>query len=529
MLREREINKRDTYPSYEYMYVCVHARSAATYRGNSIDCCYEPSWIDFGSSFSSPNTIMTMDDDNEMRDDVHFRASLLTDFPGLPSDFTPSDDRQGMFHHKKSDINEAKFSAPVGRGGLGKELSVKLSHATIGMTPKLDKAAIAAPTPTDRRTPSLAFHEGEAETVRKVLNEVDATSSKRMREGFNEKNFTAGVLNSFFIFFCFGRFPEHFWLLYFAETVVFIPMKFVTMIKAKPLSEALYYLDLCWCLNFAGMLALLTFPLTLCLDIDIPEEWRKEAYLAAVGAACGPLLGATAVLPFVSFLFHDKRTMTGVFIHLLPPIVAYCFLWHADEIKEAWPNVFHLDYLSDVQFFPDSGPFFLPGTGIGTIAGNGVALYFCWFVTYTIWMLAVGLDLPRKKRRSKQRDGTPRPARYDTVFHSTVRGGLCILIGKVCWGRPKAVSIQQMKENDFEARDFAVYMMAHATAAVASIYFLAYPCFLSKNAHLCIIACLVYLCVYRGSKRYTYYSTAMYGRMIRKNFGDYLEEDSKTK
>mmetsp|Transcript_5776 Transcript_5776/g.12174 ORF Transcript_5776/g.12174 Transcript_5776/m.12174 type:complete len:477 (-) Transcript_5776:963-2393(-) len=476
---------------------------------------------------------MTMADENEMRDDVHYRAALLTDLPGLPSDFTPSDDRQGMIHHAESDLRETKFCAPVGRGGLGKELSMRLSHAAVGVAPSLQEPTTTTPPTAARRTPSLAFREGEAETVRKVLDKVDATSSKRMREGFNERNFTAGVLNSFFIFFCLGRFPEHFWILYFVETVIFIPTKFVSMVKAKPLCEALYYLDLCWFLNFAGMLALFAFPFTFLFDIDIPEEWRREVYLAAVGAACGPLLGATLVLPFVAFLFHDSRTMTGLFIHLLPPILTYCFLWHADEIREAWPNVFHLDYLSNIKFFPDSGPFFLPGTGLGTVAGNGMALYFGWFVPYTVWMLAVGLDLPRTTRRSRQRDGTPRPPRYDTVFHSTVRGGLCILIGKACWGRPKSISIQQMENNDFELRDFAVYMMAHATAAVSSIYILAYPCFTSKNAHLCIIAGLIILCVHRGSKRYTYYSTAMYGRLIRTNFEDLIAEDlaeeSKTK
>lgn len=169
------------------------------------------------------------------------------------------------------------------------------------------------------------------------------------------------------------------------------------------------------------------------------------------------------------------------------------------------------------------------GRGLGSVAGNGIALYFLWFIPYVIWMVTIGLDLPRTNRRRKKRDGTPYPSKYDTVFHSTVRGGLAILIGKVCWGRPREVSIKQMEENDFELRDFLMYMLAHMVAAVLSIYVIAYPCFISKEAHLCIIAGLVFLCTHRGSKRYTYYSTSMYGRMIRKNFDDLMATDAKSK
>ena len=299
------------------------------------------------------------------------------------------------------------------------------------------------------------------------------------------------------------------------------------------MNEAFYYLDLCWFLNFLGIFALLVFTLVDVLDLHafVSEETRKQVYLAGTGSACGPLLGATVILPFVAFLFHDVRTMTNLFIHILPPIVAYTFLWHGNDIHDAWPNIFWLNYLDDVQFFPDSGPLFVPFTGLGTLAGNGIALYFCWFIPYVLWMILIGMDLPRSKRRTLGKDGKPLPPRYDTVFHSTVRGGLCILIGQVCWGRSKAESIRQMEASDFELRDFIVYMSAHCVGAVLSIYVLAYPCYASKTAHLCLLAGLTVICVYRGSKRYTYYSTRMYGHLIRKNFQELMvkEEDPKTK
>lgn len=456
------------------------------------------------------------DDDDEMgemRDDVHMRAALMTagDIPLLPADCLPSDDRAGMLSHSESTANEAKDLAR----GLGRELSLRLSHAVV-------------PAPNaDTRRHSIGFRRGEAQLLHRILDEVDRTAAKRMREGFNELSFTLGVLNSFFIFFCFGHSPEHFWLLYLIETTTFVPAKFISMYKARPLCEILYYLDLCWFLNFVAMSALIVFSVAHTFDaISVSTELRRQIYLTALGAGCGPLLGATAVLPFVAFLFHDYRTMTGLFIHLLPPMVIYTLRWHWTEMQEAWPNLFDLSYVeaaNQVEFFPVSGPIFLPGTGLGSVAGNGIALYFMWFTPYVIWMVTIGLDLPRRKKR----DGTPKTPIYDTVFHSTLRGGLAIMIGKVCWGRPREVSIKQMEANDFELRDFIVYMGGHMVAAVSSVYILAYPCFISKEAHLCIIAGLIFLCAHRGSKRYTYYSTSMYGRMIRKNFDELMMSDAK--
>ena len=61
-------------------------------------------------------------------------------------------------------------------------------------------------------------------------------------------------------------------------------------------------------------------------------------------------------------LFHDVNTMTGLFIHLMPPMVMYTFMWDSSVIRAAWPTVFHLTYMDNIQFFPKSGPFVVPGS-----------------------------------------------------------------------------------------------------------------------------------------------------------------------
>jgi hypothetical protein len=96
---------------------------------------------------------------------------------------------------------------------------------------------------------------------------------------------------------------------------------------------------------------------------------------AILGISCGTLMGANIALPFVACLFHDVNTMTGLFIHLMPPMVMYTFMWDSSAIKAAWPEVFHLTYMDNIQFFPKSGPFVVPGSvssimlGIRPIAG----------------------------------------------------------------------------------------------------------------------------------------------------------------
>jgi len=46
---------------------------------------------------------------------------------------------------------------------------------------------------------------GEREIIRRVLDEIDVISVKRMSEGFNQWNFSFGVFNCFFIVYVFGK------------------------------------------------------------------------------------------------------------------------------------------------------------------------------------------------------------------------------------------------------------------------------------------------------------------------------------
>ena len=363
------------------------------------------------------------------------------------------------------------------------------------------------------RTPSVAYREGSKEAIERVLAEVEKESEKRIRYGFSELNFTLGVLNCFFLIFMFCVYPQNLWIVYIAQALFLFPAKFRIMIKAKPLNQAFYYFDLCWFMNFVGVGA---FILLFTEKGGLSDEFRKQLFYGAYGIACGPLLGATIVLPFVSLVFHHLESMTDVFIHFFPPMLFYILRWEAQEVRDAWPDAFGLDY--NVVFWPTNGTF------TNCVFGNSILFYLAWFVPYTIWQILIGLDLPRTNRQTKLSDGSPAPTVYDTVFHSTMRNGLCVVMGKYLWNRPEEASLGQVRTNDFEMRDFYAYMIAHAIATLASFIFSAYPCYLSKAVHggfLCLLTCI---CTYRGAMRYTYYSTKMYSKLIRTRFTEEINE-----
>ena len=363
---------------------------------------------------------------------------------------------------------------------------------------------------------AVAYREGSEEAVRNVLAEVEKQAERRIKSGFGEVNFTLGVINAIAIVYMFAAYPQHFWILYIIEAIILTALKFSLLIRNKPLNQALYYLDFCWIMNFIGIIALITL---FAGKNEVSDVYRKHLFLAAYGISCGPLLGSTTVLNFVALIFHDVTSMTSVFIHVYPTLLLYNLRWRSDAIVEAWPNTFELDY--DVIFFPggkNQTPF------LDSVFGNTILLYLAWFAIYTVWQLLIGLDLPRSTRHRKLSNGESAPPMYDTVFHSTMRQGLVITMGKIMWNRSIEESKRQASKSDFETRDFVVYMFFHLLASTTAILVLAYPCSLSPYVHGTFHIVLAITVTWRGAKRYTYYSTAMYSNLIRKQFLNSDEE-----
>ena len=359
----------------------------------------------------------------------------------------------------------------------------------------------------------------EAAIIQRVLKVVKTQELQRREQGLSNCHFTLGVMNCWLVTVVFAKFPQHFWLLYLVEASYLIPHKMRIDYRHKPLNQILYYLDYCWVMNFLILLALYSISF---MGDALPYTVRLQIYQTAVGVGTGPMVIATAALPFVAVVFHDSAAMTAVFIHLMPPMVVYTVLHHGIEIRQAWPTIFLNTFDDQVQFWPDR---MLPFPGMGTVYGNSVALYVTWWMLYVVWQITVGLDLPRKHRRSRGKDGNPLPAKYDTVFHSTVRGGLSAFIGKVCWKRSLEESQRQMREDDYEVRDMIVYMMGHGLGIIGIASTVVSPlCFQNQHVYAVVLALLTTLVVYRGALRYTYWVTSMSSHAIEKEFVDQLGE-----
>ena len=370
----------------------------------------------------------------------------------------------------------------------------------------------------DQNYLQTAYQDGKNDTITQVLHQIDTQAQKRIRDGFSPLNFTLGVMNCFFILYTFNVYPQHFWILYILEAFILIPAKCKMFYQSKPLSNVFYLLDYCWVMNFIGVFALLL--LFIVTKDFISQNIRKYIFLAAFGTACGPLTLAACVLPNAALVFHDRERMTDFFIHFYPPLLFYVLRWEREIVKETWPRVFDLDF--DVNFWPggtttsdDSD-----SDGNNCILVNTIVLYLLWYIPYSIWQLCIGLDLPRTTRRTMLSNGLPAPTKYDTVFHSLMRKFLCITGGKLLWNRPTDVSMTQIQTNDFELRDFFVYMTVHFVGVTISIVGLAFLCSLNKYVHGVIIWIVLVICTYRGSARYTYYSTEMYSKVIRKYFSE---------
>ena len=102
-----------------------------------------------------------------------------------------------------------------------------------------------------------------------------------------------------------------------------------------------------------NFLAIFTLALLLAAEgvgIEVTEHVRALLFSASVGISA-VLLGANIILPFVACVFHDVNTMTSLFIHFMSPLVMYTFMWHADEIIDAWPNVFQLSYIDNIRYY----------------------------------------------------------------------------------------------------------------------------------------------------------------------------------
>ena len=219
--------------------------------------------------------------------------------------------------------------------------------------------------------------------------------------------------------------------------------------------------------------------------------------------------------------------MASVFIHFFPPLQLYILRWNNIVMEEHWPMFWYKNDFKFLRYWPSHI------TNVAfteSVLGLSLLFYFMWAVPYMIWQLWIGLDLPRTNRRSTYRvkgsdERIPKQPIYDTVFHFNMRDGQCMALGKYLWKRPVEETKRMIENNDYELRDFFVYMFYHFLGVFISVILLAYSCSLSKYVHLAWILLIFLIVIWRGANRYVYYSTEMYASLIRRQFAPLLHGD----
>ncbi|CAK0830644.1 unnamed protein product, partial [Prorocentrum cordatum] len=268
-----------------------------------------------------------------------------------------------------------------------------------------------------------------------------------------------------------------------SEACVLFPVRFGHQASARP--SQVDWLDLCWVANFVSIAVIMMLCLSHFGVIAVPQAFlRHQVFAAFWGIGCGPLLLAGGVLGN-ALIFHDADNVASVLIHLFPSLVMYNMRFHADAVREAWPQ-FRLDYFDDI-------------TGADIIIAS-TTFYLLWVSLYLLWLVTCGMSFPQRG--------------YDTIFHYTMRNHTGALIYKRFRGVDQEEHRKLAKSNNFQRADALIYVACHAGLSFVAIL-TTLPSFFYSSFHLLVTLVVTILVIYNGAKRYTYYTTKLYCKLMK--------------
>lgn len=319
-------------------------------------------------------------------------------------------------------------------------------------------------------------------TILRCIGVLKARSRRHKDKGLNKMTFFFGVTNVLIVTWCLGAVPEDFWVVYIVETVILFWLRWKHMIHAEP-CEVYYWLDFCWVANMLASIALIAYlvdayfnsPALNFLMVLNASDVRETLFCMFWGIATGPLLCAVGALGN-ALVFHDVDNTVGVFIHLTPSLLAYTLRWHREAVLEAWPGMFHLNYLDRIRPWHD-------------IYVKAALVYFLWSLLYTFWMVLHGMRLPHKG--------------YDTIFHCTMRSSPGNPVEKIL-GWSKEESARRGARHEYTTKSLLVYMLLHSLAVYSAII-VSILCFYSRAFHMVMNLAMALAAIYRGSARYSHY------------------------
>ena len=257
-----------------------------------------------------------------------------------------------------------------------------------------------------------------------------------------QTKFAAGVTNALMTAFVVGRWPQHYFMLMIAKSLIMLPA-----ITAKRMrnSTHLYLLEFCWFVNFVVcalsvcMVAALLLPAHSLLDAHLQQAWLLFFMLGT-----GPL-GCSVAATGNAMLFHSLDHMSALFIHVAPMIAAWCIRWHGPAVRHAYPGTTAPTSVTASRSHHTTTPLCrCPGLAACTLVDAQdtwslvlpvATFYMAWWVPYAAWLLLDGIHQPARGNKTVYGEFEPMVMQY-----AGVRGS----VGAA-----------------------AVYMLAHAVAVTA--------------------------------------------------------------
>lgn len=323
------------------------------------------------------------------------------------------------------------------------------------------------------------FSRAQIEGIRHALNTVESEKILlESTEGLSQHAFFVGVVGLVLGISVFWHYPEHFWVLYTLQNMLFIPAWVATMVKVY--NGYLFALDFCWLLNICFTIMMIM------LGCDVvPASWRPTCYLAYFSCAVGPLGWATIIL-HNGLIFHSIEKMTSIFIHAYPLVACLAMRLHPERLAEAWPGR-----------FPTAGE--LDAITSYEAVRMCSLVYMAWWVPYSFWLLTIGIHQPQLGR----------PTVFNNLYERANLG-------------PKLVSLSGGRATSVRSHA-AIYLCIHLAAVALSLLW-PMACAASLKVHSASVIATLLSASWAGAGHYDFLFAKKYVQVLDKLLKDAEEK-----
>lgn len=283
--------------------------------------------------------------------------------------------------------------------------------------------------------------------VRIRIVDIEKRAAGINKTSWNGWGMFIGIAYSFVICYMLGKYPQHFWLVYFASFGVLAPLNFVALRKRNQQGA---FKEFCWYANIIGNLAVVVAIMYLRLrDQGEYDEENASTMLPKLmfTLAWAPATGVLAIMALVNgnqLSFNHLPTIAETFIHLFPTLVMYTMRWESEKLIATHPWFFDFQYLSSI-------------TNLDIFAAT-VCLYAPWWFLYMSWAMTCGIwSSPDKTffhQQMRMVRSLPFRALYSQQEHPVRLDVFLYMLGHAVW----VLALSSVAMLAFHIKDFHVFL-----------------------------------------------------------------------